>query len=149
MRPLFRLVGARSYRDPVFCYSDPFLSLLSMRSLSFVQRVASLLLGCWLAVFVAEPVGMHSCPVHDGIGHGVAHAHHTPTPAPGQSEHHSCTCPGTCCPGARAQFAAAPTVAPARIVSFVEPDVVGFELVSSADAQLTLPPALGPPTASV
>lgn len=120
-----------------------------MRSLSFVQRVVSLLLGCWLAVFVAEPVGMHSCPVHDGIGHAMAHMHHAPAPAPGHSEHRACTCPGTCCPGARAELAATPTIAPARVVSFVEPDIDGVPLVRSADVQLSLPPALGPPTASV
>ncbi|HEY7237237.1 MAG TPA: hypothetical protein VH539_23980 [Gemmatimonadaceae bacterium] len=98
---------------------------------------------------MAEPAGMHSCPVHDGIGHGMAHMHHAPAPARGQSEHHPCTCPGTCCPGAPAQLAVTPAIAPARVVSFVEPDVEGGGLVRSADAQLALPPALGPPTASV
>jgi hypothetical protein len=118
---------------------------LPLRSLSCIQRAASLLLGCWLAVFTAEPVAMHACPVHD-LGQPMSHAaHHMPQQS-GDHHGHTCTCPGACCPGARAQLATTPVVVPARIISFVEPDVVVPGLVRSADVQITLPPAIGPPS---
>ena len=118
---------------------------LRFRSLSCIQRAASLLLGCWLAVFTAEPAAMHSCPVHD-VGRPMSHASHHMPQQSGDHQSHTCTCPGACCPGARAQLATTPVVLRARIVSFVEPDLVVAGLVGSADAQLTLPPAIGPPS---
>lgn len=118
---------------------------LSRRSSSHIQRAASLLLGCWLAVFTAEPAAMHACPVHD-VGQPMSHAsHHMPRQAP-DHHGHTCTCPGACCPGARAQLATTPVLAPVRIVSFAEPEVAVRELVRSADVQIALPPAIGPPS---
>ncbi|HEY2375697.1 MAG TPA: hypothetical protein VGH98_06940 [Gemmatimonadaceae bacterium] len=114
------------------------------RSVSWIQRAASLLLGCWLAVFTADPAAIHACPVHD-VGRTSSHASHHPQHQHTPQSHHNCTCPGACCPGARAQLATTPTIAPTRIVSFVEPDVTVPRLVRSADVQITLPPALGPP----
>ena len=95
-------------------------------------------------MFAAEPVAIHACPVHD-IGQPVSHSSHR---SHQPQDHHSCTCPGTCCPGARAQLATVPTFAPARIVSFVEADVAVRGLAQSADVQVALPPAIGPPAIS-
>lgn len=118
---------------------------LSLRSASRIRRAASLLLGCWLAVFTAEPAAIHACPVHD-IGHTMSHASHHMPQQPGHHQNHTCTCPGACCPGARAQLATARVVVPVRIVSFVEPELVAQGLDRSADVQVTLPPAIGPPS---
>lgn len=118
---------------------------MRLRSFSVIQRAAALLLGCWLAVFTAEPAAMHACPVHD-VGHAMSHsAHHMPQPS-GDHHGHTCTCPGTCCPGARAQLATVSVVASARIVSFVEPEVIAAPAVGTAAVQLALPPAIGPPS---
>jgi hypothetical protein len=118
---------------------------MRLGSLSQIQRAASLLLGCWLAVFTAEPAAMHVCPVHD-IGQPMSHAaHHMPQRS--QNHHgHTCTCPGACCPGARAQLATTTVVLPSRIVSFLEPEVVVAGFPRSADVQVSLPPAIGPPS---
>lgn len=114
-----------------------------MRPLSRVRRAASILLGCWLAIFAAEPAALHVCPLHDGARPAHATHHHQPPPA-----HHACSCPGTCCPGVGAQPPATPVVAPARIVAFSEPAIATREIVRHADAQVVLPPALGPPAIS-
>ena len=120
---------------------------MRLRPLSRVKRAAALLLVCWLAVFTAEPAAMHICPVHD-VGQPMSHSAHHGAGRQQSHDHHShtCTCPGACCPGARAQLATAPVVVSERIVSFVEPEVVAAGLVRSADVQLTLPPAIGPPS---
>jgi len=95
-------------------------------------------------VFAAEPVALHACPVHDGP-HSASHQTHHSQHAP---EHHSCTCPGACCPTVGVHLESTPALAPARVVAFVEPDVATVGVVSSADVQVTLPPALGPPVVS-
>jgi hypothetical protein len=118
-----------------------------MRQFTCIRRAASLLLGCWLAVFAAEPAAIHACPVHD-IGQPMSHLSHSSHHSHQPQDHHSCTCPGKCCPGARAQLATVPTLEPARIVSFVEPDLAVRGLAQSADVQVALPPALGPPAIS-
>ena len=116
-----------------------------MRDLSCIRRATSLLLACWLAVFIAQPAAMHACPVHT-VSQEASHAsHHGSHP----QDHHKCTCPGDCCcPCAGAQLAPTPTTVPARIVSFVEPDIAIPGLVRSADVQFLLPPSVGPPTIS-
>jgi hypothetical protein len=130
-----------------FLSSSTNLNLLAMRlrSASWIQRAPSLLLGCWLAVFTAEPAAMHACPVHD-VGQPMSHASHHMPQQQGGNHTHTCTCPGACCPGARAQLATTPVVVSARIVSFVEPELVVARVVTSRDVQLTLPPAIGPPS---
>jgi hypothetical protein len=112
-----------------------------MRKPSRIRRLVSLLLGCWLAVFAAEPRAIHVCPVHD-VGAPAPHASHHSTP---QHGHQSCSCPGTCSPGVGLRVPTVPAFAPARIVAFVEPDAAPSLLVRSADPQLLLPPAIGPP----
>jgi hypothetical protein len=87
---------------------------------------------------------MHACPVHDGpqpASHMPHHSHHP-------QDHHSCTCPGACCPAVGAHLASTPTIAPARVIAFVEPDVATVGVVNAADLQVILPPALGPPVVS-
>jgi len=115
-----------------------------MRPVSPLRRAVSLLLGCWLAVFAAEPAAIHTCPVHD-VGQQASHASHHRQQSPG---HHTCTCPGACCPVARAQLATTPTIVPPRVVTFVEPYVAVAVLLSDGDIQVSLPPALGPPAIS-
>jgi len=115
-----------------------------MRNVSSFRRAASLLLGCWLAVFAAEPAALHACPVHD-LAPQTSHASHK---AHQPVQHHACTCPGACCPGVGVRLATPPAIAPARIVAFVEPDVAPATIVRSADVQLALPPAIGPPAHS-
>ena len=89
---------------------------------------------------------MHVCPVHD-VGQPMSHAaHHTSSPQPQDHHGHSCTCPGACCPGARAQLGTPPIVLSARIVNVAEPEVIVADVVGSADVQLVLPPAIGPPS---
>ncbi|HKW48511.1 MAG TPA: hypothetical protein VJN70_13775 [Gemmatimonadaceae bacterium] len=118
---------------------------MRLRSLSGIQRAASLLLVCWLAIFTSEPVAIHACPVHD-VGRPMSHAaHHMPQQS-GDHHSHTCTCPGACCPGARAQLATTPVLAAVRIVRFAEPEFAAPDLVWSADVQLFLPPAIGPPS---
>jgi hypothetical protein len=112
---------------------------------SLMRRAASLLLGCWLAVFAAELPAIHVCPVHSA-GQAVPHASHHGQHPPG---HNHCTCPGACCPGTRAQLATTtPTLVSTRVVRFVEPDLMDRGLVRSVDVQVALPPSLGPPPIS-
>ena len=114
-----------------------------MCNASWIRRAASLLLGCWLAVFAAEPVALHVCPVHD-VATATSHAsHHGSMP---HSAHHGCTCPGACCPTIGARLELSPTFAPARIVAFVEPELAIDVRGYAADVQLALPPSIGPPT---
>ena len=70
--------------------------------------------------------------------------HHTPQP----SHPHGCTCPGACCPGVSVRLTTPAAIAPARIIAFVEPVVATATIVRSADVQVALPPAIGPPTHS-
>jgi hypothetical protein len=118
----------------------------AMRQLSWVRRVASLLLGGWLAIFVIEPAALHSCPVHDGVA-PASHAMHHHSPA--APAHGGCTCPGACCPAAGARLEKTPTLVPARIIAIATPEVAPPRLVSTAGVQRTLPPAIGPPSFSV
>lgn len=113
-----------------------------MRKASWVQRAASLLLGCWLVVFAADPAALHVCPVHDVATPASHMSHHGSMP---RSAHHCCTCPGACCPAVGARLEAAPTFAPARIISFVEPELAIDIADYAADVQLKLPPSIGPP----
>jgi hypothetical protein len=118
----------------------------AMRQVSFVRRVASLLLGCWLAIFVVEPAALHSCPIHDGVAPASHMMHHHAPATPG---HGCCTCPGACCPAAGARLERAPVVVPARIVAIAMPDVAAPPLVRLGCVQRILPPAIGPPSHSV
>jgi hypothetical protein len=147
LRPPFVSLNGCSLRRRSFLPFCANLNFFAMRfrSASWIQRAASLLLGCWLAVFTAEPAAIHACPVHD-VGRPMSHAAHHMPAQPGDHHGHICTCPGACCPGARAQLATTPMVVAERIVSFVEPDVVVPGGVEFADVQLTLPPAIGPPS---
>jgi hypothetical protein len=108
-----------------------------------MQRAASLVIGLWLAIFAAEPVAMHACPIHD-VGHQQAHSsHHAP-----QQKHNCCTCPGACCPGVNVQLATAPTIEGPRVVAVAVPNVFIATIGESGDVQVALPPAVGPPTIS-
>lgn len=113
-----------------------------MGTTSWIQRAASLLLGCWLAVFAADPAALHVCPVHDAAAPMSHASHHGSMP---HAAHHACTCPGSCCPAVGARLETSPTFVPARIVAFAEPELAIDSRGYTADVQLALPPSIGPP----
>ena len=114
---------------------------------SALRRVASLLLGLWLALFIAEPASMHACAVHDGAGAPASHHshHHAPAHSGGGSDNHSCTCPGACCPATGAQVPTRTTIVGARVLTIDEPELATATVAIATSTQLALPPALGPP----
>jgi hypothetical protein len=114
-----------------------------MRRLSAFQRIASVLLGCWLALFAAELPAVHTCAVHDVHAQMHHSSHH-----PGHTQHASCTCPGACCPGVGARLETPPELVPARIVGVVELRPAAPAIVRRAAARVVLPPAIGPPAIS-
>lgn len=71
---------------------------------SLTVRIFAATLFAWLSAVTIEPLGLHSCPMHSGIGgtashsmgamHGMAH-HATEMPAR-QSHSNQCSCPGDC-----------------------------------------------------
>ena len=121
-----------------------------MRRFSRSRRIASVLLGCWFALFAAELPILHVCPVHD-VGAPMGQMMHSgqmmhPSSHQGQHANHAtCTCPGACCPSAGARLESPPELAPARIVAIVEPAPFTPTFLGLAAARVVLPPALGPP----
>lgn len=108
--------------------------------------MASVLLGCWFALFAAELPVLHVCAVHDihaPMGH--MHMSHSSSHPEQHHSHATCTCPGACCPGVGARLATPPELTPARIVAVVEPPPFAPTLLGLAAARIVLPPALGPP----
>src|SRR5947209_13248551 len=112
-----------------------------MRPPSLLRRTVSLLLGCWLVVFAAEPAALHVCPVHDS-GSRATHASHHPSPRQG---HQSCSCPGDCCAPSIARLATPPTIEPAGVVAVSDSGIAPAPLIESFGARPVLPPAIGPP----
>jgi hypothetical protein len=75
------------------------------------KRALALLAGIWLAIVMAEPAALHSCPLHgsaaagahagmahDGVAHGThgARAEQSPAHAPLRDAGHQCSCLGDC-----------------------------------------------------
>lgn len=116
-----------------------------MRRFSLSRRIASVLLGCWFALFAAELPALHVCPVHDVQHAAMGHMAHSSSPHAPHSNHATCTCPGACCPTVGARLESLPELAPARIVAIAEPAPFTPTLLGLAAARVVLPPALGPP----
>jgi hypothetical protein len=115
-----------------------------MRRFSRSRRIASVLLGCWFALFAAELPVLHVCAVHDGHAHMGQMMHSSPQHGQ-HTSHATCTCPGACCPSVGARLESPPDITPARIAAFVEPAPFTPTLLGLAAARVVLPPALGPP----
>ena len=133
------------------------------RSLS--TRIVSAIFAFWFAVFTAEPVSLHTCPVHDGPGGGAAHtghgvagagsmqmsgpmAHHAASTrhesAPKQAQGSVCQCPGNCCNAAPIALRALPVLDVPPVIELADSGLPDYEYVAVSRA-LLLPFANGPP----
>jgi hypothetical protein len=126
-------------------------------------RAFAALSALWLAVVLAEPAALHSCPMHDAAFHAAGHGatdHHAPAhrtsaehrsrpdaPAhPGGALH--CTCHGDCsATGQGSALPAAVTVAPAASVRVVRATTTVASAAAPRAAEHLLPFANGPPGA--
>src|SRR5690349_9357768 len=104
---------------------------------SLFTRIVLAVFALWFAVFTAEPMALHTCPVHDGSGvashgdhaasastHRMAGMEHSVSesgggsqePAPGHASAKVCQCPGSCCSVAPFALRAFPGIdAPVRL----------------------------------
>jgi hypothetical protein len=100
-----------------------------------IARAASLIVGFWFALSVAEPVALHSCPMHSAHGGTMAsmggrdratHAGHSTagmladaasdhSPPPPENSHKACMCLGGCCAARLVASPATPEVATVEI----------------------------------
>lgn len=119
-----------------------------MRRFSIPRRIASVLIGCWFALFAAELPVLHVCAVHDGGGAMAHMAHSSSHHGMPHSNHATCTCPGACCPGVGARLASPIELTPARVLAMREPAPATPTLLGLAAARVVLPPSLGPPAIS-
>lgn len=124
-------------------------------------------MGCWFVLLRAEPVALHSCPMHGGLhGHGGAsaaaaaeqltphHHRHDASPTPAQpaptDSTEGCLCLGACCAAGLAALPAAPATA-AIAIDLISGESVRAPLTDDAPrsrgARL-LPFATAPPIAS-
>lgn len=133
---------------------------------SWLSRSLSAVLAVWLAFLVAEPlVGMHDCPMHDGVmamervgsmpQHGERGSAHAMSQAADKSQQsqdgqgrHQCTCVGDCTgstafalPSGRAGI-----VAPGETATTRDTGLPEYEYVA-VWAQYILPFQNGPPRA--
>jgi hypothetical protein len=129
------------------------------------NRAVAAVMAVWLAIVMAEPAALHSCPMHGGLAVGasaagqehavsaVPHpgstdaAMHRGAPAPGHGGGHQCTCLGRCA-AAVGVAAPAPRVVLTSVVETAatrDSGLPDFEYVPVAAAHV-LPFANGPPT---
>jgi hypothetical protein len=118
------------------------------------HRLLCAVLALWLGVFLAEPDGLHACPVHSPAGaghasHGASHgASHHGAPA-SHGAGHTCTCPGPCCASAVTPLPAAAAL-PALAVLVVVPRAARPEHeYVAAWVDFVLPYATAPPSSLV
>lgn len=123
------------------------ITFVTMRVASPLRRAVSLLLGCWLAIFILEPAVLHACPIHD-VATPASHASHHPAHHTSHSGHQGCTCPGACCPSVVARVAVPPVFAAPRLVAMAESVPDFSPSVRQFDVQFALPPSIGPPRIS-
>lgn len=116
----------------------------------------------WFAVFSAEPLVLHACPMHDGplaaraaaaaephaMAAGMQHRAGQPGAGhSGHAGHHACSCPGACCaaPGVAASAdAQALVVAVVRLAPLAARPADLFRYRPS-DPEHARPPSIGPP----
>jgi hypothetical protein len=137
---------------------------------SLFTRIVSALFAFWFAVFTAEPVALHTCPVHDGAGvasHGghaasasthqmAAMDHGAPESSdaaghgrlPGHGGKKVCQCPGSCCTVAPFALRAIPGIDVPAELELADSGLPAYEYVAVSRSVL-LPFANGPPTARV
>jgi hypothetical protein len=126
---------------------------------SWLERCASVLLGFWLVVNLAEPASLHTCAMHGGsaVGSATAAAHihggaHLTSSKQAPSDnsgagHKYCSCPDKCC--SHGVGVALPTIR----VAFVDVAVRSAEPAAhyvgsaAASAEHLLPFSIGPPRA--
>ena len=133
---------------------------------SLFTRIVSALFAFWFAVYTAEPVVLHTCPVHDGggpagashteHGSGAMHmsgsmAHHgsgagpTSERAPNHAGAKVCQCPGSCCNAAPIALRAIPVLDVPAVIELADSGLPDYEYVA-VSRSLLLPFANGPPS---
>src|SRR5262245_36641201 len=133
---------------------------------TLLTRIVSVVFAAWFAVFTAEPVSLHTCPVHDGAGrggaashmeHGMTGANHMNAShgsnsgqkgggAPNQAGAKVCQCPGNCCNSAPIALRAFPVLDVPAVVELADSGLPDYEYVA-VSRSLLLPFANGPPAA--
>jgi len=139
---------------------------------SFFTRIVSAVFAFWFAVFTAEPVALHTCPVHDGPGGAASHMEHGGVASAGSAMHMSdamaghhaagqkkgterapqhagaqdCQCPGSCCNAAPIALRAFPVLDVPPVIELADSGLPDYEYVA-VSRSLLLPFANGPPTA--
>jgi len=132
---------------------------------TLLTRIVSAAFAVWFAVFTAEPVVLHTCPVHDGPGGAASHLEHGMTGAmqmnaaghasdagqkgggtPHEAGAKVCQCPGNCCNAAPIALRAFPVLDAPAVVELAASGLPDYEYVA-VSRSLLLPFANGPPTA--
>jgi hypothetical protein len=123
-----------------------------------LHRLAAALLGPWFVLSVADLNPLDHCPMHHPAavamagmaagGHGMAHSPGSNRPSAPEhgTTHAGCTCIGGCvgtAPVARLERAA--TVVEATVTPSSRSPLPTPGVPAGADAQIVLPPAIGPP----
>jgi len=139
---------------------------------SLFTRIVSAVFALWFAVFTAEPVALHTCPVHDGPG-VASHGNHAPSVtghhmagmqhdgaasesvattgqenAPSHATNNICQCPGSCCSVVPFALRSFPGIDVPAELEFADSGLPAYESVA-VSRSLLLPFANGPPDARV
>jgi hypothetical protein len=135
---------------------------------SFFTRIVSAVFAFWFAVFTAEPMALHTCPVHDGgapggaashMEHGsggamhmsgsmadhASHAGQKGESAPQHAGAKVCQCPGSCCNAAPIALRAFPVLDVPPVIELADSGLPDYEYVA-VSRSLLLPFANGPPS---
>ena len=125
-----------------------------LRTLRHLSRTPRVLYALWLAFVLAQPAGMHACPVHDRMPAAVMNGHAV-SGAPSHEAAHDthrdhgapqCHCLGACCVAHAAALAATASRVPAPAHIVAAPTFKPSAEQSFDEAQHLLPPATAPPT---
>ena len=137
---------------------------------SLFTRIVSALFAFWFAVYTAEPVALHTCPVHDGPGGAASHMEHGVQAgsamhmSDAMADHHGaagqkqgaerapqhagaqdCQCPGSCCNAAPIALRAFPVLDVPAVIELADSGLPDYEYVA-VSRSLLLPFANGPPS---
>jgi hypothetical protein len=117
------------------------------------RRLSAFFLSLAFVSGTTEALGVHHCPLHDGIvaemsGGMPGMQHHAPAPGHSQGHSHQCTCPGmSCCAvavTAPSERLVALPVIPVRVVQKAVAALRAVERPASPD-NVVLPLSIGPP----
>jgi hypothetical protein len=136
---------------------------------SLFIRIVAAVFALWFAVFTADPVVLHTCPVHDGSG-AASHAGHSASAshqmagmdhgvsessggashdrAPSHAGVNACQCPGSCCSVAPFALRAFPGIDVPVALELADSGLPPYEYVA-VSRSLLFPFANGPPEARV